>query len=101
MRRSAGCLIIEKRTIRDRLTQQVGAIGVRVRRCPKKLIQSPPALASTTSKAMVIRKPRREERPERFSGESLVLDGWNASYALRHITWHVVDHLWEIEDRRA
>ena len=35
------------------------------------------------------------------SGESLVAGGWNASYAVRRITWHVVDHIWEIEDRRG
>ncbi len=25
--------------------------------------------------------------------------GWTARFALRYITWHVLDHLWEIEDR--
>ena len=35
------------------------------------------------------------------SGEPLVAGGWNASYAVRRIVWHVVDHLWEIEDRRS
>jgi hypothetical protein len=34
------------------------------------------------------------------SGEPLVAGGWNASYAFRRMAWHVVDHLWEIEDRR-
>lgn len=34
------------------------------------------------------------------NGEQLVAGGWNASYAVRRITWHVVDHIWEIEDRR-
>jgi hypothetical protein len=34
------------------------------------------------------------------SGEPLVPRGWNASYAFRRIAWHVVDHIWEIEDRR-
>nr|HET6905076.1 hypothetical protein [Ktedonobacteraceae bacterium] len=34
------------------------------------------------------------------SGEPLVAGGWNASYAIRRMAWHVVDHLWEIEDRR-
>lgn len=33
------------------------------------------------------------------NGEPLVPGGWNASYALRRMAWHVVDHLWEIEDR--
>jgi len=34
------------------------------------------------------------------SGKPLVPDGWNASYAFRRMAWHVVDHIWEIEDRR-
>lgn len=33
--------------------------------------------------------------------EPLVAGGWNASYAVRRIAWHVVDHIWEIEDRRS
>lgn len=35
------------------------------------------------------------------TGEPLVPGGWNASYMLRRIAWHVVDHIWEIEDRRS
>ena len=35
------------------------------------------------------------------SGEPLVAGGWNASYAVRRMAWHVIDHLWEIEDRRS
>ena len=35
------------------------------------------------------------------SGEPLLAGGWNASYAVRRMAWHVVDHLWEIEDRRS
>jgi hypothetical protein len=35
------------------------------------------------------------------SGSPLVAGGWNASYAVRRMAWHVVDHLWEIEDRRS
>jgi hypothetical protein len=27
--------------------------------------------------------------------------GWNTSYAVRRMAWHVVDHIWEIEDRRS
>ena len=33
------------------------------------------------------------------TGEPLVDGGWNASYAVRRMAWHVVDHMWEIEDR--
>ncbi len=35
------------------------------------------------------------------NGEPLVEGGWNASYAFRRIAWHVVDHIWELEDRRG
>ena len=35
------------------------------------------------------------------TGEPLVDGGWNASYAVRRMAWHVVDHIWEIEDRRS
>jgi hypothetical protein len=34
------------------------------------------------------------------TGEPLVAGGWNAGYAVRRMAWHVVDHIWEIEDRR-
>jgi hypothetical protein len=34
------------------------------------------------------------------TGEPLIAGGWQASYAVRRIAWHVVDHIWEIEDRR-
>jgi hypothetical protein len=43
--------------------------------------------------AAVLRKPT--------TGEPLVPGGWNASYASRRMAWHVVDHLWEVEDRRS
>jgi hypothetical protein len=35
------------------------------------------------------------------TGEPLVAGGWNVSYALRRMAWHVIDHIWEIEDRRS
>ena len=43
--------------------------------------------------ATVLRQPS--------NGEPLVPGGWNASYAVRRMAWHVVDHIWEIEDRRS
>jgi hypothetical protein len=50
-------------------------------------------------------KSMREEAVDVLSkpstGEPLVAGGWNTSYALRRITWHVVDHIWEIEDRQS
>lgn len=35
------------------------------------------------------------------NGEPLVAGGWTASYAIRRMAWHVIDHIWEIEDRRS
>ena len=33
-------------------------------------------------------------------GSPLTPDGWPTAYAIRRITWHVIDHIWEIEDRQ-
>jgi hypothetical protein len=33
-------------------------------------------------------------------GGPVVPGGWPARYASRRITWHVIDHIWEMEDRR-
>ena len=35
------------------------------------------------------------------NGEPLVSGGWNASYVVRRMAWHVVDHIWELEDRQS
>ena len=32
-------------------------------------------------------------------GAPLITGGWTARYAARRVAWHVLDHLWEIEDR--
>ncbi len=34
------------------------------------------------------------------NGSPLTPGGWPTSYAIRRITWHVIDHIWEIEDRQ-
>lgn len=33
-------------------------------------------------------------------GSPLTPGGWPAAYAIRRLAWHVIDHIWEIEDRR-
>ncbi len=35
-----------------------------------------------------------------FDGMPLVPKGWPPRYAARRIAWHVLDHAWEMEDRR-
>ncbi|MEU9834079.1 hypothetical protein AB0D67_21365 [Streptosporangium sp. NPDC048047] len=37
---------------------------------------------------------------EPSGGGPVVPGGWPARYAARRIAWHVLDHLWEMEDRR-
>lgn len=34
------------------------------------------------------------------AGAPLVPGAWPTRYAARRITWHVIDHIWEMEDRR-
>jgi hypothetical protein len=34
------------------------------------------------------------------NGLPMVAGGWPAAYATRRIAWHVIDHIWEIEDRQ-
>jgi hypothetical protein len=43
--------------------------------------------------AVVLRQPS--------DGSLLAREGWPTTYAIRRITWHVIDHIWEIEDRRV
>jgi hypothetical protein len=33
------------------------------------------------------------------SGEPLTPNGWPLRYAVQRATWHVLDHLWEMQDR--
>lgn len=33
-------------------------------------------------------------------GSPLAKEGWPTAYAIRRFIWHVIDHIWEIEDRR-
>ncbi len=35
------------------------------------------------------------------NGSPLAERGWPSRYAARRIAWHVIDHLWEMEDRRS
>jgi hypothetical protein len=63
------------------------------------VLHKEPALGDTTAiKALradivdVLRTAR--------SGDPLRENGWPPRYAARRIAWHVLDHAWEMEDRR-
>ena len=73
--------------------ERVYARKIGVRHKPFKIDDKDALNAMRDEIADVLSKPS--------SGEPLVDGGWNASYAVRRIAWHVVDHIWEIEDRRS
>ena len=74
-------------------TERVYARKIGVRHPPFAPSDSNRLKAMLEEIATVLRQPS--------NGEPLVPGGWNASYALRRMAWHVVDHIWEIEDRRS
>jgi hypothetical protein len=63
-------------------------------------VRHPPFEANDKSALKAMREEIAAVLSQPSNGEPLVAGGWNASYAVRRIAWHVVDHLWEIEDRR-
>ena len=64
-------------------------IGVRYR--PFEMNDRSALKAMREEIAAALSKPATGESP----------GGWNTSYAVRRVAWHVVDHIWEIEDRRS
>jgi hypothetical protein len=64
-------------------------------------VRHPPFEANDKSALKAMREEIVSVLSQPSSGEPLVIGGWNASYAVRRMAWHVVDHLWEIEDRRS
>ncbi|HEX6552596.1 MAG TPA: hypothetical protein VF026_07525 [Ktedonobacteraceae bacterium] len=34
-------------------------------------------------------------------GSLLAREGWSTTSAIRRFIWHVIDHIWEREDRRV
>ena len=73
--------------------ERVYARKIGVRHQPFEMNDASALKAMREEIAAVLSKPS--------SGEPLVSGGWNASYAVRRMAWHVVDHIWEIEDRRS
>lgn len=59
----------------------------------------PPAAGDTESIA-ALRAAITEVLGSPSDGKPSVPKGWPPRYAARRIAWHVLDHAWEIEDRR-
>lgn len=64
-------------------------------------VRHPPFDVNDTSSLKAMREEIAAVLSKPSSGEPLISGGWNASYGVRRIAWHVVDHIWEIEDRRS
>jgi len=64
-------------------------------------VRHPPFEVNDPSRLKAMREEIAAVLSKPSSGELLVVGGWNASYAVRRMAWHVVDHLWEIEDRQS
>jgi hypothetical protein len=73
--------------------ERVYARKIGVRHKPFEMNDTSALKAMREEIAAVLSKPS--------TGEPLVSGGWDASYAVRRMAWHVVDHIWEIEDRRS
>jgi hypothetical protein len=57
-----------------------------------------PALGDTTA-IKALRRDIAEALRGASDGSPLRPKGWPPRYALRRITWHVLDHVWEMQDR--
>jgi hypothetical protein len=64
-------------------------------------VRHPPFAVTDKSALKAMREEIAAVLSQPSSGAPLVAGGWNASYTVRRMAWHVVDHLWEIEDRRS
>jgi hypothetical protein len=64
-------------------------------------VRHPPFEVDDPSRLKAMREEIAAVLSKPSSGEPLEALGWNASYAVRRMAWHVIDHLWEIEDRRS
>jgi hypothetical protein len=73
--------------------ERVYARKIGVRHKPFEMDDTSALNAMRDEIAAVLSKPSK--------GQPLADGGWNASYAVRRIAWHVMDHIWEIEDRRS
>ncbi|MDT5104359.1 MAG: hypothetical protein QOI25_1872, partial [Mycobacterium sp.] len=58
-----------------------------------------PALGDTTA-IKALREDIVDALRAARSGDPLRENGWPPRYAARRIAWHVLDHAWEMEDRR-
>jgi hypothetical protein len=62
-------------------------------------VRHPPFDPTDASAVQALRDDLCAALPATRDGEPLAPNGWTARYAVRRMAWHVLDHVWEIEDK--
>lgn len=66
---------------------------------PKVGVRHKPFASDDRAALQALRQDILDRLSRPSDGQPLREGGWTTRFALRYITWHVLDHLWEIEDR--
>src|SRR4029450_13550755 len=62
-------------------------------------VKHPQAELGATRAVKALRKDIAEALRGASDGSPVREKGWPPRYALRRLTWHVLDHVWEMQDR--
>jgi hypothetical protein len=82
---------------RDKMLDHV--LGAEANYARKLGVRHPQPELGDTRAIKALRKDIAEALRGASDGSPLRDNGWPPRYALRRITWHVLDHLWEMQDR--
>jgi hypothetical protein len=83
---------------RDKILDHV--LGAEAAYARKLGIKHPQPELGDTRAVKALRDELAEALRAASDGSPLVPKGWPPRYALRRIAWHVLDHAWEMQDRR-
>ena len=82
---------------RDKLLDQV--LGAEAAYARKVGVKHPQPELGDTKAVKALRDELAETLGRASDGSPVVPKGWPPRYAIRRITWHVLDHAWEMQDR--
>jgi hypothetical protein len=82
---------------RDKMLDHV--LGAEAAYARKVGIKQPQPQVGDTKVVKALRDQLAETLGGASDGSPPVLRGWPPRYAIRRITWHVLDHAWEMQDR--
>jgi len=64
-------------------------------------VQQKPFLFGDLASLAAMREQTAAALSHPSDGSPHASGGWPTTYAIRRFTWHAIDHIWEIEDRRG